>query len=221
MKRGRDRDGRGRHRASRRLERRLARACPRPALARVPSGPDGPDRVRSRPGADGSQRLPLRSGRLSGRASDLPEKLVTHVLYFNPSWNSADGGCLGILRSADATDLVAEILPIAGNSSVIVRSENSWHAVSRVVNHSAASRRSVTVTFYRPGSVSTMWPPGDTTPLHRYSPIAPTDLASLAGHTLIRPDAVSEGPLRHPSLTPAYTVPGICKTAGDWRLRCW
>jgi Rps23 Pro-64 3,4-dihydroxylase Tpa1-like proline 4-hydroxylase len=103
-----------------------------------------------------------------GAHKDLPEKIVTHVLYFNRSWNSADGGCLSILRSADPTDQVAEILPIVGNSSVIVRSENSWHAVSRVVNHSAASRRSITVTFYRPGSVSTMWPPGDTAPLHRY-----------------------------------------------------
>lgn len=37
---------------------------------------------------------------------DLPEKLVTHVLYFNRSWNRTDGGCLTILRSADWTDVV-------------------------------------------------------------------------------------------------------------------
>ena len=49
---------------------------------------------------------------------------------------------------------------IVGNSSVLVRSEKSWHAVSRVAESSRCSRRSVTVTFYRPGSVSTMWPPG-------------------------------------------------------------
>jgi hypothetical protein len=99
---------------------------------------------------------------------DLPEKLVTHVLYFNWSWNAADGGCLRILRSSDPADLVAEIPPIVGYSSVVVRSENSRHAVSRVASDSAFSRRSVTVTFYRPGSVSTMWPPGDITSLHRY-----------------------------------------------------
>jgi SM-20-related protein len=103
-----------------------------------------------------------------GAHRDLPEKLVTHVLYFNRTWNRADGGCLSILRSADPADLVAEIPPIVGHSSVVVRSENSWHAVSRVVNDSACSRRSMTVTFYRPGSVSSMWPPDDTTPLHRY-----------------------------------------------------
>jgi hypothetical protein len=99
---------------------------------------------------------------------DLPEKLVTHVLYFNRSWNAADGGCLRILRSADPEDVHAEILPIVGNSAVIVRSENSWHCVSRVVNVAASSRRSITLTFYRPGSVSTMWPPTDTTPLRPY-----------------------------------------------------
>jgi hypothetical protein len=99
---------------------------------------------------------------------DLPAKVVTHVLYFNRSWNAADGGCLRILGSPDPADVVAEIQPLVGNSSVIIRSENSWHAVSRVASDSAVSRRSVTVTFYRPGSVSTMWPPGDTTPLHTY-----------------------------------------------------
>jgi len=107
-------------------------------------------------------------GHSLGAHRDLPEKLVTQVLYFNRSWNNANGGCLRILRSHDADDLVAEIPPIVGYSSVIVRSENSWHAVSRVASDSASSRRSVTVTFYSPGSVSTMWPPGDTTPLHSY-----------------------------------------------------
>jgi Rps23 Pro-64 3,4-dihydroxylase Tpa1-like proline 4-hydroxylase len=103
-----------------------------------------------------------------GAHKDLPDKLVTHVLYFNRSWNKSDGGCLSILRSKDLADLVTEVLPVVGNSAVLVRSDESWHAVSRVVNGSASSRRSVTVTFYRPGSVSTMWPPGDTAPLHRY-----------------------------------------------------
>ena len=95
------------------------------------------------------------------------QKLATHVVYFNSTWNQADGGRLRILRSADTEDVAAELLPIVGNSVVIVRSENSWHCVSRVVNHAASSRRSVTVTFYRPGSISTMWPPG-TRPLHPY-----------------------------------------------------
>jgi SM-20-related protein len=99
---------------------------------------------------------------------DLQDKLVTHVLYFNRSWNVQDGGCLTVLRSGDAADVAANVAPVVGNSAVLVRSDRSWHAVSPVVNGCRESRRSMTVTFYRPGSVSTMWPPGDKTPLHRY-----------------------------------------------------
>jgi hypothetical protein len=65
-------------------------------------------------------------------------------------------------------DQAAVVLPLVGNSAVIVRSDCSWHAVPRVVQGSSQSRRSVTVTFYQPGSQSSMWPPGDPTPLHRY-----------------------------------------------------
>jgi SM-20-related protein len=101
---------------------------------------------------------------------DLPDKLVTHVLYFNKTWNPADGGCLSILRSKDPADVAATIQPLVGNSSVLVRSDRSWHAVQSVVPGSRKSRRSVTVTFYRPGAISTMWPPGETPSLHHYDP---------------------------------------------------
>jgi hypothetical protein len=108
-----------------------------------------------------------------GPHPDLSDKIVTHVLYFNQAWDRGDGGCLSILRSADAADIAAEVPPLVGNSAVIVRSEASWHAVAPVVRHSPVSRRSVTVTFYRPGAVSSMWPPGDPTPLHRYEEAGP------------------------------------------------
>ncbi len=108
-----------------------------------------------------------------GAHSDLEDKVVTHILYFNRSWNREDGGCLTILGSADPADVAAEVEPIVANSAVVVRSERSWHAVSRVVSGCRRSRRSLTATFYREGSVSTMWPPGDITPLHRYDAISP------------------------------------------------
>ena len=108
-----------------------------------------------------------------GPHPDLADKIVTHVIYFNRSWNNKDGGCLTILRSADSTDVAAEIAPLAGTSAVLVRSENSWHAVSRVLKDCRLSRRSLTATFYRPGSVSTMWPPGEITPLHSYNAADP------------------------------------------------
>ena len=100
---------------------------------------------------------------------DLEDKLVTHVLYFNDSWNESDGGCLTILSAGDMAQVVKTIPPIIGNSAVLVRSTNSWHAVTRVRETCRISRRSVAITFYRPGSPSTMWPAGDTTPLHNYT----------------------------------------------------
>ncbi|QHF45995.1 oxidoreductase [Pseudomonas sp. S35] len=103
-----------------------------------------------------------------GPHPDLGDKLVTHILYFNQTWNPAEGGCLQILGSGAPTDVVAQVIPVIGNSAILVRSDNSWHAVSRVVDGCQSSRRSVTVTFYRPGSSSSMWPAGDQTPLHAY-----------------------------------------------------
>jgi len=100
---------------------------------------------------------------------DLEDKVVSHIFYFNKVWADSDGGCLNILRSDDITNPVKVVLPIVGNSVVLVRSSNSWHAVTRVDEKCNVSRRSMTVTFYRPGSLSTMWPAGDATPLHNYT----------------------------------------------------
>jgi len=97
---------------------------------------------------------------------DLVDKLVTHVLYFNETWDAAEGGCLRILYSPDIDDVAAELRPIVGSSSVVVRSDRSYHAVTPVSPSARASRRSVTVTFYRPGSVSTLWPPNQHPRLH-------------------------------------------------------
>jgi hypothetical protein len=100
---------------------------------------------------------------------DLPDKVVTHVFYFNEVWDEVDGGCLTILRAGDMTQIVKVIPPLVGNSVVVVRSDNSWHAVSRVRENCRNSRRSLTVTFYRPGSPSTLWPADDVAPLHDYT----------------------------------------------------
>ncbi|MFL6612065.1 MAG: 2OG-Fe(II) oxygenase [Pseudomonas sp.] len=103
-----------------------------------------------------------------GAHPDLPDKLVTHILYFNESWDRNDGGCLNILHGNDPSAVAAEIEPLVGNSAILVRSDKSWHAVTPVVSSCRSSRRSLTATFYRPGSLSSMWPAGDSTPLHGY-----------------------------------------------------
>jgi Rps23 Pro-64 3,4-dihydroxylase Tpa1-like proline 4-hydroxylase len=98
---------------------------------------------------------------------DLKTKIVTHVLYFNKSWDINDGGCLTILNSGNPKDVAKIVPPIVGYSAVIVRSDRSWHAVSQVVNDCQWSRRSLTATFYQPESLSTMWPVDEKAALHR------------------------------------------------------
>ncbi|MEO6323532.1 MAG: 2OG-Fe(II) oxygenase [Thermoanaerobaculia bacterium] len=104
-----------------------------------------------------------------GPHPDLKDKIVTHVLYFNAEWNDTDGGRLAILRSSDPASIAAAVSPVVGNSAFIVRSAVSWHAVTPLAKSCRISRRAVTATFYRPGSVSTMWPPGQEARLHRYA----------------------------------------------------
>ncbi len=91
---------------------------------------------------------------------DLPEKVVTHVLWFNEGWDAANGGCLRILNSRDEQDVYEELLPELGWSAVFVRSDTSWHSVTAVTDTAPVDRRAVVATFYRPGSPSTMWPNG-------------------------------------------------------------
>lgn len=108
------------------------------------------------------------SGALLGPHRDLPEKKITHVFYFNERWLPTDGGCLAILNSSDAKDVAALVNPMVGNSVAFVRSDASWHEVTKVTGKVRESRRSVTVTFYLPGSLSSMWPPGSELELHDY-----------------------------------------------------
>lgn len=107
-------------------------------------------------------------GGLQGAHPDHRDKVVTHVLYFNESWNDDDGGCLTILRSSDPRDIATTVSPRVGNSAVLVRSDDSWHAVSRVAKHCRLSRRSLTATFHRPDCVSMVWPSWHRLLLHQY-----------------------------------------------------
>jgi hypothetical protein len=81
---------------------------------------------------------------------DRQDKLLSHILYFNRSWDARFGGTLRILRSADVHDVAAEIAPSTSTSVVIVRSDRSWHAVTPV--HPEAgdiARLSLASIFYR------------------------------------------------------------------------
>jgi SM-20-related protein len=103
-----------------------------------------------------------------GAHPDHRNKVVTHVIYFNESWSHDHGGCLEILRSSDPRDIAMRVWPVIGNSAVLVRSADSWHAVARVTQSCRLSRHSLTATFYRPGCVSTVWPSWTQVLLHDY-----------------------------------------------------
>ncbi|MFI5520054.1 2OG-Fe(II) oxygenase [Streptomyces platensis] len=63
---------------------------------------------------------------------DKPEKLVTHVLYFNEAWPQGHGGDLLLLGSPSGDDVVRRVAPLANTGVLLARGENSWHAVERV-----------------------------------------------------------------------------------------
>jgi SM-20-related protein len=59
--------------------------------------------------------------------TDSASKLITLLLYLNPSWE-APGGRLRMLRRADdLDDFAAEIAPVAGTMAAFRRSERSFH----------------------------------------------------------------------------------------------
>jgi len=59
--------------------------------------------------------------------TDSRTKIITVLLYMNPSWEST-GGQLRLLRSAnDLDDMILEVPPIEGTLLAFKRSDNSWH----------------------------------------------------------------------------------------------
>ena len=59
--------------------------------------------------------------------TDSKTKIITVLIYMNPSWEEA-GGRLRLLRSAsDLNDIIVEVPPVAGTLLAFKRSNNSWH----------------------------------------------------------------------------------------------
>ncbi|MER5717414.1 2OG-Fe(II) oxygenase [Streptomyces sp. NPDC002132] len=81
---------------------------------------------------------------------DKPEKLVTHVLYFNHAWPAGRGGDLLLLGSSSGDDVVRRVTPVANTGVLLVRGEHSWHAVERVSGGTDGPERlSAQVIFHR------------------------------------------------------------------------
>jgi GT2 family glycosyltransferase/glycosyltransferase involved in cell wall biosynthesis len=97
------------------------------------------------------------AGHHLGPHRDMDEKIVTQVFYFADEWREEWGGTLQVLRSKDEHDLFFDVMPDNGSSSILVRSENSWHAVSRIAESAPAPRRSLIVTWFQPHATSPVW----------------------------------------------------------------
>lgn len=78
---------------------------------------------------------------------DKASKIVTQIFYLTPGWKEHDGGRLLILGSSDQRDVRAAHIPVLGSSAVLVRSDDSWHAVEAPLPGTLA-RRSLTATFW-------------------------------------------------------------------------
>ncbi|MFP5023493.1 2OG-Fe(II) oxygenase family protein [Pseudonocardia phyllosphaerae] len=74
--------------------------------------------------------------------TDRADKLFSHILYFNPTWQVEWGGCLQILRSSDPDSAVATVIPNLGASVLLARSPESWHQVTAVRGDAPVRERS-------------------------------------------------------------------------------
>ncbi|HET8662498.1 MAG TPA: 2OG-Fe(II) oxygenase family protein [Micromonosporaceae bacterium] len=77
--------------------------------------------------------------------TDRPDKLFSHIFYFNPGWPAEWGGCLQILGSHAPDDIVDQVVPTLGASALLARADNSWHQVSPVAADPAPVRNSLLV----------------------------------------------------------------------------
>lgn len=67
-----------------------------------------------------------------GPHTDRADKVFSHIFYLNEGWRPEWGGCLEILGSDDPADVVTTVVPELGATALILRSDKSWHQVSRV-----------------------------------------------------------------------------------------
>jgi SM-20-related protein len=73
-------------------------------------------------------------------------KIITLLVYFNPSWEQ-EGGRLRMLRCGDDIEnFTAEVAPLGGTVLAFRRSEHSWHGYKRF----DGERRMIQMSWVRP-----------------------------------------------------------------------
>ncbi|MEH2410461.1 2OG-Fe(II) oxygenase [Nostoc sp.] len=87
-------------------------------------------------------------GHLHHPHTDEPNKVLTHLLFFNQQWSGDWGGCLRILKDSQPESAFQDILPLSDSSVAIVRSDNSWHMVTPLTSPVSESRLGLRVAFF-------------------------------------------------------------------------
>lgn len=88
-------------------------------------------------------------GQLHHPHTDEPNKVLTHLLFFNQQWSEDWGGCLRILKDSQPESAFQDILPLSDSSVVIVRSNNSWHMVTPLTCPVSECRLALRVAFFQ------------------------------------------------------------------------
>ncbi|MBW4616062.1 MAG: 2OG-Fe(II) oxygenase [Desmonostoc vinosum HA7617-LM4] len=88
-------------------------------------------------------------GQLHHPHTDEPNKVLTHLLFFNQQWSMDWGGCLRILKDSQPESVFQDILPLNDSSVAIVRSDNSWHTVTPLTCPISECRLALRVAFFR------------------------------------------------------------------------
>ncbi|MBD2409458.1 proline hydroxylase [Nostoc calcicola FACHB-389] len=88
-------------------------------------------------------------GQLHRPHTDEPNKVLTHLLFFNQQWSVDWGGYLRILKDSQPESVFQDILPLSDCSVAIVRSENSWHTVTPLTCPASECRLALRVAFFR------------------------------------------------------------------------
>ena len=132
-----------------------------------------------------------------GPHPDLPESSSpTSCTSTGPGTRRTAAACRSCAPGTRPTSSPGSV-PLVGNSAVIVRSDDSWHAVDPVVADGRLSRRSVTVTFYGPDRSARCGRHGDPAPLIDYDGAdldapEPRPVAVVLG---TRPEAIKLAPV--------------------------
>ena len=113
------------------------------------------------------------------------------ILFLNPEWEAAWGGCLELLRDPFATggDDVKSVVPLANRAVIFETTEASWHGFQRIriPPGRQVSRRSIAVYFYTRERPADQTAPSHATVYYQ----RPLPAHIQAGYTL-RPEDVLE-----------------------------